>query len=72
MNLHSTVNKLGTTTTQIFHFRDNVKRTFHGIISSEIKEGEMLKLTLKDGRMLIINKANLLMSEVFNEIDNTE
>lgn len=67
INLKSSINNISQTTTQIFHFVGGEKRTFHGIISSEIKEGEMLKLKLIDGRLLIINKKNLLMTEVFSE-----
>jgi hypothetical protein len=37
-----------------------------------MKEGEMLKLKLKDGRMLIINKSNLLMTEVFAEKEGSD
>lgn len=67
MDLQSTVKQIGKTTTQVFHFVGNIKRTFTGIVTETIKEGEMLKVKTVDGRMLIINKANLLMTEVFTE-----
>lgn len=67
MNLQSTVNNIGKTTTQIFHFVGGEIRTFHGILSEEIKDGRFLKLKTKDGRMLIINWKNILMTEVFAE-----
>lgn len=67
IDTESTVKQIGKTTTQIFHFVGGEKRTFTRIISSQIKEGEMLKLWLVDGRMLIINKKNLLMTEVLPE-----
>lgn len=67
MDLKSTVSQVGKATTQIFHFVGGEKRTFSGIKTDEMKEGEMLKLILEDGRMLIINKKNLLMAEVFKE-----
>jgi len=66
-NLRSSVNEIGETTTQILHFIGDSKRTLHGVISSKIKEGEFVKLFLKDGRMIMIQKKNLLLVEVFNE-----
>lgn len=72
LNLQSTVNKVGKTTTQIMHFVGGEVRTFHGVISSEIKDGRFLKLKLLDGRMLIINTKNHLLTEVFNEDDMRE
>jgi len=65
-NLKSTVNNIGETTTQIFHFMGGEVRTFSGIVSKEIKDGRFLKLITTDGRMLIINTRNLLMTEVFS------
>ncbi len=66
-NLHSTVNTLGKTVTQIIHFSNGNKRTFSGIITESIKQGEFTKMTLLDGRMLMINTANVDCIEVFNE-----
>lgn len=66
-NNGSSVYKVAKKTKQIFHFVGDCKRTFSGILTDEILEGEMLKLFLDDGRMLIINKKNLLMTEVFSE-----
>ena len=67
MNLQSSVNKLGTTVTQIIHFSHGNKRTFSGIITESIKQGEFTKLTLTDGRMLLINTNNVDLIEVFPE-----
>lgn len=67
VNLRSSVNEIGEHTTQILHFINDSKRTLMGVISSKIKEGEFVKLFLKDGRMIMINKKNILMVEVFNE-----
>ena len=66
-NLHSSVNDLGETVTQIIHFKDGNKRTFNGIITRSIKQGEFTKMQLKDGRMLMINTANVDCIEVFGE-----
>lgn len=66
-NLRSSVNEIGQTTTQILHFIGDIKRTLHGVISEKIKEGEFTKLFLKDGRMIMVSKRNLLLVEVFTE-----
>jgi hypothetical protein len=67
MNLKSSVNELGETVTQIFHAISGEKRTFSGIITASIKEGSELKMKTVDGRMLIVNKKNLFITEVFSE-----
>lgn len=66
-NLHSTVNTMGQTVTQIIHFSNGNKRTFSGIIAESIKQGEFTKMKLLDGRMLMINTANVDCIEVFDE-----
>lgn len=66
-NLHSTINSLGKTVTQIIHFSNGNKRTFSGIITETIKQGEFTKMTLKDGRMLMVNTTNVDCIEVFDE-----
>jgi hypothetical protein len=66
-NLHSTINSMGKTVTQIIHFSNGNKRTFSGIITETIKQGEFTKMTLKDGRMLMVNTANVDCIEVFDE-----
>lgn len=71
-DLQSTVQHLGKTVTQIIHFTNGNKRTFSGIITESIKQGEFTKMMLKDGRMLMINTANVDCVEVFNETVDTQ
>ena len=66
-NLKSTVNQQGKTVTQIIHFVNGVKRTYHGILSESIKQGQFTKMKCKDGTMLMINDINVLCIEVFPE-----
>jgi|AntRauTorcE11897_2_1112592.scaffolds.fasta_scaffold20227_1 hypothetical protein len=66
-NLHSAAGKVGKTVTQIIHFAGGNKRTFSGIITESIKQGEFTKMMLEDGRMLMINTDNVDCIEVFNE-----
>ena len=67
MNLKSTINSQGKTVTQIIHFIGDIKRTYHGILSDSIKQGQFTKMMCKDGTMLMINDTNVLWIEVFPE-----
>lgn len=67
MNLKSSTNKLGKHVTQIIHGVNGTKLTFEGIDTESIKQGQFTKMTLKDGRMLMINDKNVLAIEVFKE-----
>jgi hypothetical protein len=67
INLNSTVNKQGETVTQIIHFKDGIKRTFTGIISESITQGQFTKFFKTDGSMIMINDNNVLCIEVFKE-----
>ena len=66
-DLQSSLKKKGKFVTQIIHFKDGVKRTFEGVSTSDIKQGQMTKLELKDGRFVLINDNNVLCVEVFSE-----
>tara|TARA_R110001592_G_scaffold1295_1_gene7703 strand:+ start:184 stop:393 length:210 start_codon:yes stop_codon:yes gene_type:complete len=66
-NLKSTVNEQGETVTQIIHFINGIKRTYHGILSKSIKQGQFTKMKCKDGTMLMINDNNVLCIEIFKE-----
>ena len=68
MNLQSSVNKLGETVTEIIHFSNGNKRTFGGIITTTIKQGEFTKMDTTDGRMILVNTANVDCIEVFKEL----
>lgn len=63
---------MGKTVTQILHFTNGNKRTFSGIITDTIKQGEFTKMMLQDGRMLMINTANIDCIEVFPEEVDTQ
>ena len=66
-NLKSTVNEQGKTVTQIIHFKGGIKRTYHGILSESIKQGQFTKMKCIDGNMLMINDDNVLCIEIFKE-----
>lgn len=66
-NLKSSVNIQGKTVTQIIHFVGGVKRTYHGILTESIKQGQFTKMVCEDGTMLMINDDNVLCIEIFKE-----
>tara|TARA_B100000287_G_scaffold317744_1_gene301490 strand:- start:4879 stop:5088 length:210 start_codon:yes stop_codon:yes gene_type:complete len=66
-DLQSSLKEKGEYVTQIIHFVGGVKRTFEGVSTSKIKQGQMTKLELKDGRIVMVNDANVLCVEVFSE-----
>jgi hypothetical protein len=67
LNLNSTVNQQGEIVTQIIHFVGGEKRTFHGIVSESIKQGQFTKFKTTDGTMICINDKNVLCIEIFKE-----
>ena len=66
-NLNSTVNKQGKTVTQIIHFKGGTKRTFTGVISESLTQGQFTKFFRTDGSMVMINDNNVLCIEIFKE-----
>lgn len=67
MDLKSTVSDRGRYVTQIIHFVGGTKLTFHELDTHSIKQGQMTKMNTKDGRMIMINDANVLAVEIFTE-----
>jgi len=67
MDLKSTVKEQGKVVTQIIHFISGEKRTFHGILSESIKQGQFTKFKTIDGTMICINDKNVLCIEIFKE-----
>ena len=66
-DLQSSLKKKGKYVTQIIHFKDGIKRTFEGVSTVDIKQGQMTKLELRDGRYVLVNDSNVLCIEVFSE-----
>ena len=70
-SLKSSVEEVGEVVTQIFHFSGGNKRTFSGLITSTIRQGEFTKIRRIDGSYVMINPKNVDIVEVFNEKDTT-
>lgn len=67
MDLQSSIKQQGEVVTQIIHFVGGEKRTFNGIITNTIKQGQFTKLETTSGEMILINDKNVLCIEVFKE-----
>lgn len=67
LDLKSSTGKLGKTVTQIIICKTGVKKTFHGVITNTIENGQFTKFLLKDGRMILVNDENVFCIEVFPE-----
>tara|TARA_R110001592_G_scaffold45053_3_gene144250 strand:- start:1989 stop:2219 length:231 start_codon:yes stop_codon:yes gene_type:complete len=70
INLKSTIIEKGKYVTQIIHFVGGVKRTFHGIRTDSLKQGQFSKFECDDGTMIMVNDENVLCIEVFPEENN--
>ena len=70
MDLQSSVKEVGKCVTQIIHFMDGSKRTFNGVITSTISQGQFTKFNLTNGSYILINDINVLCIEVFPEEEN--
>ena len=66
-DLESSLKEKGEYVTEIIHFREGIKRTFTGVETKSIKQGQFTKLKLKDGRYVLVNDDNVLCIEVFGE-----
>ena len=69
VNLKSSLNDwtVGEYVTQIYHFVGGIKRTYSGIEIKSIRQGQFTKFRCKNGAIVMINDANVLMIEVFEE-----
>ena len=69
IDLKATVGGMSKYVTQIIHFIDGQKRTFHGIDTQSYNQGQFTKFKTKDGRFIMVNDNNILCIETFKEED---
>ena len=67
LSLLSSIEKKGKTVTQIITSVHGCKKTFRGVITSKIEQGEFTHLELEDGRTILVNTRNVMFVEVFKE-----
>ena len=63
----SSVEGKGSVVTQIICFTNGNKKTFHGVKTNTIIQGEFTQFELIDGRRVYINTKNVDYFEVINE-----
>lgn len=69
-SLLSSVEKKGKHVTQIITGTQGYKKTFRGVRTNTISQGEFTQFELEDGRMIMVNTKNVLFVEVFKEDEN--
>mgnify|MGYP003642652445 FL=1 len=69
INLQSSLTSYSKCVTQIVHFIGGEKRTFHGVLTETIKQGQFTKIKCKNGTIIMINDKNVLCIEIFKEED---
>lgn len=67
ISLLSSVENKGKTVTQIITGITGVKKTFRGVKTDTIEQGQFTHFDLTDGRTILINDKNVLFIEVFKE-----
>ena len=66
-SLKSSITKKGKYVSKILHFIGGEKRTFNGVDTDSIKQGQFTKFETKDGRLVMVNDKNILCIEIIKE-----
>ena len=67
IDLKSSTERKGDKVTKIITFIQGTKKTIRGVITKTIEQGQFTKFETDDGRLIMINDANVLCIEVFSE-----
>jgi len=67
VSLKSSITQKGEYVSKILHFVGGEKRTFNGVDTDSIKQGQFTKFETKDGRLVMINDKNILCIEIIKE-----
>ncbi len=66
-NLKSSACRQGKLVTQIITAKTGIKKTFRGVKTETIEQGQMTKFETEDGRLVMINDDNVLCVEIFKQ-----
>ena len=69
VSLKSSITQKGKYVSKILHFVGGEKRTFNGVDTDSIKQGQFTKFETKDGRLVMVNDKNILCIEIIKEND---
>lgn len=64
-HLKSSAAKKGKTVDQIITSTTGIKKTFRGVKTETIEQGQMTKFELEDGRLVCVNDSNVFTIEIF-------
>lgn len=67
LDLKSSVEEKGKRVTEIITTISGIKKTFRGIKTETIEQGEFTHFETEDGRLVLVNTPNVLFVEVFKE-----
>jgi hypothetical protein len=67
MSLLSSVEKRGDQVTEIITMLGGYKKTFRGVKTKTLEQGEFTHFDTLDGRTILVNTKNVLFVEVFGE-----
>ena len=67
VSLKSSITAKGKYVSKILHFVGGEKRTFNGVDTDSIKQGQFTKFETKDGRLVMVNDKNILCTEIIKE-----
>jgi len=67
VSLKSSITAKGKYVSQILHFVGGEKKTFNGVDTTSIKQGQFTKFETKDGRLVMVNDKNVLCIEIIKE-----
>jgi hypothetical protein len=67
LSLKSSVEQKGKKVTEIITMKGGYKKTFRGIFSASLEQGEFTHFNTEDGRLVLVNTPNVLFVEVFKE-----
>jgi GNAT superfamily N-acetyltransferase len=67
VSLKSSITQKGKYVSKILHFVGGEKRTFNGVDTDSIKQGQFTKFETKDGRLVMVNDKNILCIEIITE-----
>ena len=67
VSLKSSITAKGKYVSKILHFVGGEKRTFNGVDTETIKQGQFTKFETKDGRLVMVNDKNILCIEIIKE-----
>lgn len=66
-SLKSSVTHKGKKVTQIITGTTGIKKTFRGVKTDTIEQGQFTHFETEDGRLVLVNDKNVMFVEVFSE-----